>query len=355
MSFNAISSWGPDTISLITADASASKGLLDRLTQQAASGRRAESYGGLTRGEAARALSLRPVLTGQQALRDGIDAAQGRMSVAQTALKGISQIASDFRAKISSLNGLSSGQIDSVAASARDALRQVAGLLDSQHNGVYVFAGDDGANPPVPDPDAIAGGAFATAIANAVAGLSANGSTFTISATLAVAGAGGTSPFSASLTGGAAVAAVVPVGEGRVVPVGVLASANGAVASTGASTTGSYTRDILRALATLGSLSSNQANTPGFGELTNDLYTSLGGAVTALNQDAGVLGDRQSALGQTKSTLSDIGTVLKTQLAGAEEVDMASTLSQLTQAQTQLQSSYKIIASLQQLSLTNYL
>ena len=77
--------------------------------------------------------------------------------------------------------------------------------------------------------------------------------------------------------------------------------------------------------------------------------------MTALNQDAGVLGDRQTALAQTKTTLGDMSTALTTQVSGVEQVDMTATLSQLTQAQTQLQSSYQVIASLQSLSLTRYL
>lgn len=350
-------SWGGDTLGSVIADATATKARLDRLTEQAGSGLVAQTYGGLSRAEASTTLSLGPVLTGQKALQAGIDAVQGRMDVAQTALQGISTIASDFYAKIADLNGIDSNAVDSVAADARDALKQVAGLLDSQSDGSYVFAGDDASNPPVPNPDQIGSSAFASAIAAAVAGLSTNGAAATAASTLAVAGsgAGSVSAFSSALTGGAAGLPVVATGDGQSVTIGVLAVSNGAVASTGSSTTGSYSRDILRALATLGSLSSSQVSSSGFKSLASDTYASLGGAITALNQDAGVLGDRQTALAQTRTTLSDISTSMKIQLSGADQVDMASTLSQLTQAQTQLQSSYQIIASAESLSLTKFL
>ena len=349
--------WGGDTLGLVIADATSTKTRLDRLTEQAGSGLIAQTYGGLSRTQASATLAIGPVLTGQQALQDGIDAVQGRMDVTQTALQGISQVASDFYSRIADLNGLDASAVDSIASDAKDALKQVAGLLDTQSNGIYVFAGDDGSNPPVPDPDQITSSAFATAIGTAVAGLAVNGGATTIANTLAIAGtgAGGTSPFSAALNAGTAALPVVATAEGQSMPVGVLASSNGAVASTGSSTTNSYTRDILRALATLGSMSSSQIGDSGFQALASDTYSSLGGAITALNQDAGVLGDRQTALTATKTTLSDISTSLTTQLSGADQVDMASTLSQLTQAQTQLQSSYQIIASAESLSLTKFL
>ncbi|MBV8914283.1 MAG: hypothetical protein JOZ05_14730, partial [Acetobacteraceae bacterium] len=48
-------------------------------------------------------------------------------------------------------------------------------------------------------------------------------------------------------------------------------------------------------------------------------------------------------------------TALKTQISSAEDVDMASTLSQLTQVQTQMQASYQMIASFSGLSLVKFL
>ena len=93
-------SFGAGSVGLVLADASASKTRLDQLTEQTSSGLIAPSYGGLSRTQAARALSLRPLLTSQQAVRDGIDAVQGRLDVAQTALNSISSIASMFYAKV---------------------------------------------------------------------------------------------------------------------------------------------------------------------------------------------------------------------------------------------------------------
>ena len=68
-----------------------------------------------------------------------------------------------------------------------------------------------------------------------------------------------------------------------------------------------------------------------------------------------MLGDRQSALQARSSQLDDVGTALKGQVSDAQDVDMAETLSRLSQTQTQLQASYQLIATLRGLSLANVL
>ena len=164
-----------------------------------------------------------------------------------------------------------------------------------------MFGGQDSANPPVPSPDSILTSGFYTQINAAVAGLSTNGASATVAATLAIGGsnAAGTSPFSAYMSQPAASisAPVVQTGlaaGGGTVQTGLLASANSVATSAGTSTTGSYMRDLMRALATLGSLSSSQVNDPDFAALVQDTGTSLNGVVSAMATDVGVLGNTQS-------------------------------------------------------------
>ncbi len=344
----------------ILAGAAQARERLDTLTRQAGSGRVADTFGGLAAG-ASTSLALRPDLTRIEGWQANIAAAQGRMDVTRTALDQISGIASDFRARIADLNGLNAGTVDSVAAAARDALRQVAGLLNTRQAGQYVFAGQDGANPPVPQADDILSSGFATQIATAVAGLGTNGAAATIAATMAAAtsNAAGTSPFSPAQSQPAATlrdqAATVSVGEGQHVETSVAASANAEATSTGGSTTGSYMRDILRGLATLGAMDGAQVDTPGFAALAQDVRAGLESAVTALGVDAGLLGNRQTALDDQADRLDATATTLRTRLAGAEDVDMAETLSALSLAQTRLQASYQLLAGLPSLSLVKFL
>ena len=333
---------------------------LSALTQQVSDGYIADTYAGLGNGLRT-ALVTAPAIAQQQAWQSNIAAATGAMQVAQTALAQISSIASTFYAASNNLNGLNPSEVNSVAASARDALVQMAGLLNSTDGANYVFSGQDTTNPPVPNGDAILSSGFYSQIQTAVAGLGVNGGSATVASTLAIAtsNAAGTSPFSAYLSQPASALALLrPVAiaaGGQPVPTSVVASANGDTVSGGASTTGSYTRDIMRALATLGSLRSTQTSDAGFSQVVADTYASLGGAITALNADAGVLGNRQTQMQAESQAAAATVTALQSQLSNAQDVDMATALSRLTQTQTQLQASYQLISDSQSLSLIKYL
>ena len=136
--------------------------------------------------------------------------------------------------------------------------------------------------------------------APAVADLGTNGASATAAATLAIAAsnATGTSPFSAHLSQPATALAspVAETGPDLRVRVGLTASANGVAVSQGTSTTGSHMRDLMRALATVGSLSSTQADDPELAGLVADIRDSLGGAIDAMATDVGALGDIEAEL-----------------------------------------------------------
>ena len=114
-------------------------------------------------------------------------------------------------------------------------------------------------------------------------------------------------------------------------------------------------RDLMRALGTIGSLSSGQVNDSGFAALVADTQTSVTGAITAMSTDVGILGEQQASLTATKTTLSDTATALTGQLTSAQNVDMATTLSNLTLTQTQLQASYQLISASNAMSLVKFL
>jgi flagellar hook-associated protein 3 FlgL len=214
--FGAASDYG--LLGVLVANETTVRQKLDTLTNQVSTGKIAQTYAGL--GSGARvSLDLNPAVAHQEAWSNGIDQAVGQMQVAQTAMTSIQSIASDLYAKLDDLNGLSPTEVDTIAADARDSLRQVAGLLDTKDGDNYVFAGQDSGNPPVPNPDDVLSSGFYTQIAAAVGQLGANGASATAAATLATASsnAAGTSPFSAALSQPAAALSaqrsVVPIGE----------------------------------------------------------------------------------------------------------------------------------------------
>jgi flagellar hook-associated protein 3 FlgL len=362
------SSYG--VMNTLVAQSNTIKQRLDKLTNQASSGLVGNTYAGLGTG-ASTSLDLRPQIAKLQTWQNNVNAATGTISVAQSALGSIESIAANFYSQLNNLEGVSSSEIDSIAANARDALKEVAGLLDTQDGGIYVFAGQDSGNPPVPNSDNILNSGFYTQISTAVSGLAANGAANTAKATFAVAAsnAAGTSPFSTFLSQPyAIVQAALPsmqVGQNHQETTGIPASANGLIPTSppGATTivggpvssTGSYMRDVLRALATIGSLTSSQANVQGFQQLVQDTRISMIGAISALNEDSGVLGNVQSSINATQTQLSDTQTALTTQVSSAEDVDMASTLSQISLVQTQMQASYQLIVGMSGMSLVKFL
>jgi flagellar hook-associated protein 3 FlgL len=334
---------------------------LDALTEQVSTGLVSQSYAGLGSG-ACVALDLSPQLTALQTYQNNIDQATGSMQVTQTAMTQIQQIAATFAGQMPNLNGLNPAEVDSIASQANAALQQVADLLNTQDAGNYVFAGQDSANPPVPSGDAILSSGFYTQIATAVAGLTTNGASATAATTLAIASSNavGDSPFSSYLSNPVASIATTKVqtGDGGTVQTGLLASGNTAAVSSGVATgtsTGSYMRDLMRALATLGSLSSSQVNDPNFAALVQATGTSLTGAVNAMAVDVGVFGNTQANLATTQTQLAATATALSAQLSSVQDVDMASALSKLTSMQAQLQASYRLITGENSLSLLNFL
>jgi flagellar hook-associated protein 3 FlgL len=348
---------------------------LDLLSNQASNGLVGVTYAGLGTG-APISLDLRPQIGNLQTWQNNVDQATGQMSVTQAAMTQVQSIAAHFYAQLANVQGVDASAVDNIAATARDALSQVASLLDTQDGGVYVFAGQDTENPPVPDPNNIANaaahpGGYYDQIRTAVSNLGVVGAMATVQATydVAVSNAAGTSPFSAYMSQPSAVLQaalpIVQIGQNVTRQVGLLASANALIPDTpfGAppipggppASTGAYMRDVMRALATIGSLSGAQASLPGFGDLVQDTRTSLSGAVSAMACDAGVLGDTQSSLATTKTRLSDTEAALTGQVSSVEDVDMAKTLSALTLIQTQMQASYQVIAAVSGLSLAKFL
>ncbi len=328
------------------------KSQLDALTTQAASGYVADSYAGL--GAAAQTpISLRPQINALQAQQSAIDGVTGRLSVTQTALTQINALATSINSQLATLNNVTPSQIDNAALAARSALQQVASLLNTTDGSTYVFGGTDSANPPVPDAAGITSSPFYTLIGAAVTGLAANGAAATTAATLAVASsdAPGTTPFS----GPPGRAPTLDLGAGAPVQVGLLANANTLAVSGGTATTGSFIRDILRSLATVANLSSSQANAPGFVALVQNTGAALSGAIGAMGVEAGALGNIQSSLAAQKTQASDTSTALIAQVSSAEDVDMPKTLSDLSQVQTQLSASYKLISEMDDLSLVKFL
>lgn len=362
MSESSLSPLGPSNYGLLgqlIADNQTIQNRLNTLSEQASSGYIANDFGGLGSG-AAIALALTSETSQNTAIINSLNAASTTLNVTQTVLKQISSIASNFSSQILSASTVNAN-LTVLATSAAAALQQLAGLLNTQNGTNYVFAGTDSSNPPVPNAQNIASSGFATQIAAAVAGLGTNGAAATMASIQAIASsnAAGTSPFSTSLSQGTALLQTVPTGSGESMAIGVLANVNASQPSSAPYSSGSYMRDLMASLATIAAFAQPsvqaQANTPAFQSLLSSVQTLLNGAISGLATDEGVLGVEQNRISSVQSLLSDTNTALQTQISNVEDVNMAATLSNLSATQTQLEASYKLIASTATLSLANYL
>ena len=309
-------------LSRLTQDSGAVKQQLGVALQQEATGKISGEYSGLGTGTRT-SLDLRPSVQHLQTWQNNIDAAATRLNVTQTALTQIGSIASKFYAQTNNINGVGASEVGSIAADAKQALQQVAQLLNTKSGNTYVFAGQDTATPPLTSTDPAVVGAAVLATPPT------------------------TAPFSSTI--GTAVP-TVEVGDGQTVQVGLLANQN-TLAVSAPPTSGSYIRDILAGLATLANLTPGptaQATAAG-------VRAQLGSAVTALSDEQGALGDLQSGLTARQTTLAATQTALTAQVSNAEDVDAAATLTKVQSLQTQLQASYQLIAGVKTLSLATYL
>ncbi len=351
---------GIGPIGRIDAASNALRTRLDVLTRQVSDGRRGPAYGDIAP-QAQRAVDLRAEMARRETWQGTIGRALARTEVTQKALGRLSDIATQFYQESIRIDGTSGVRIAAVAAQARAAMVEVAGLLNERHAGEFIFGGSDSANPPIPDPQGIGSSGMASAIAAAVGGLTAGNAGAVAAATLAAAAsdAPGITPFSTFLSdpaqGLGEARRTVPVSEGERVAYGVSANRNAAATSEG-ETTGSWARDILRGLATLAALDPAQALLgAGFTDLVTTVREGMRSAVDALGEERGSLGATEQRLEATARRHSEVSVVLTGQVAAIEEVDMAATISRLQATQTQLEASYRAIAIVSGLTLTRFI
>lgn len=328
---------------------------LDQLTAQASTGYVATTYAGLdnaTTGSAAGALSIAPQIDSITNTIGNLNVAAGRMGVQQSTITTINQIASKVLSQFQTVSALAPQAMGTSAASARQALVQISSLLNTQDGASYLFGGQNSGTAPVANPNGITSSSFYASIAGAVATLGANGAAAT--ETAVISGALNNSPFNAPIGSSSGLPQVAGA-DGALITTGIAATSNAFVSSTGSNSTGSYMGDIMTSLAAIGSLTASQIGAPGFSNFAATTANTLTSALSSMAQDAGVLGNNQALLSTQVTNLQQTSTALSTQLANFDQVNMTSTLSNLSATQTQLQASYQLIAAMKTMSLTQYI
>lgn len=334
------------------------------LQQQTATGKLATSYAELGP-MSGQVVDLTSATKRLDTYGQAITTAQGRAAVMQDALTQLNAVASKMAASALTLSSSSAaGSVDSVAQEAKQALAQVASLLNTKNGSEYVFSGADTANPPVPSPDAVTGSGLYTKIGAQVAALATTPTSPAIATvianTVAIAKdpSAGTTIFSGYLTGAGANAppGSIQVSDSERVSLDLPANRDArATSDPSINGTGSAINDVLRSLTVMANSTGAMASNPDFRALIKDASSTLTSAATTLTAEAGQIGLTQNTLTTVAASHASLKSALTTQLAGFTEVDMASTISKLQAVGTQLQASYNVLSIARGLNLASYL
>ncbi len=340
------------------------KARFDRLNIQSSTGRVGDTFGDLGSG-ARLSADLRADMTRRQGHVRAIDAADARIETMQGILGRIGTIAQELSAKALATETMGANSIGAVAEQARQGLQEIAGLLNTQVGGVYIFGGSDTANPPVPSGQDILSSGWFLQIGASVGTLAVGTGAGVLSATLAIAAsdAAGTTPFSPFLStlspaGGLNEARLgLPDSDGTRIAYGVRANSNAAAISPATPpTTGSYTRDIMRGLAVLASLDAAAASIrPDFTQVVGEIAQSLAAAAKTAGEEQAALGVVQQRLAASKETHTSMIAAFTRQVSAVEDAPMEETLSRLQQVRTQLESNYQLIAGMRDYTLARFL
>lgn len=351
---------GTGTLTRLTRDTAALREQMQVLTRQSSDGKRATVYGDLAP-DTRRAIDLKADAGRREAYSAAATRTLARTQATQGSLDQLTDIAKSFMQEAFAINGTEPARISSVATAARNALAQVASLLNEQQAGEYIFGGSDSANPPIPDPDQIANTAMVSDIVASVQTLTTTNAATIMADTLTAAQstASGYTPFSDYLEdpalGGAEVPRSIVASDGETIRYGVFANRNTYAISTG-ETTGAWSRDILRGLAMLSALDPAMVQQgQGFDDLMSGIRTVFASATDALAVESGTLGTAEARITKAKDSHADMITSLQSQLGTIEDADLATTIAALQDVQTRLQASYKAIATVGQLNLVDFL
>jgi flagellar hook-associated protein 3 FlgL len=341
----------------LVANSEATQAEVDRLTEQSSSGNLAQTYGGLG-GAAPVSLDLRPQMTEIKAWQQNIATANTQLDTTQSVLGQLHGIATSFSSSALGAAMESTADATALAAQASSALQQVVGLLNTQSNGQYCFAGTYSDSPPISTHFV---DLFSQFSAPEVAALGTGTGEATVMNNLMIRGALTDYAYPGSNFNGTPPGLTTPVGQGRNVPTAFVAGIDSFAQQTSffvdptSDSIGSYVRDLITGLVGLAGLSNTTANESALQAYGADISKLLTGAATAMATDEAGFGQIQSELTAQGSSLSDTLTSLTRQVSGVEDADIAATATALSSAQTQLQASYKLIADMPDLSLVKYL
>lgn len=387
-----------------------------RTQVQISTGKKTDVYSGL-RTEARTSISLNNTKASVDTYQQSIAMTKARMETMQAVLDRISDIAVEVRNTALQVQGAEATATGSASAAlkslAENRLKEITTLLNTEVDGRHLFAGYRVAASPMIAPGAVGSvgtpldtvATTAPALANsaaagqtryvdiagarntASAGVAATGTVIPLSAvpagvqvgqqvrfaghatvyTVAAVGAG-------NVTLGAGLTAGIAVGEGvsfigtvdENAPAfyyqGDLGAAqvsaridDGFDLEYGIRGDNSSFATIMGSLYALATSDLTIADDAGYRELARLAMNDLDQGFDELQEQIGILGVRQNTIEQTETRHTNFLLILANQIVNVEDVDPADAMTRLTLLETNLQTSFQLIAGTRDLSLVNYL
>lgn len=332
---------------------------LNRLQGQVASGKKSATYSGL-REDARLSLSLRQSRMTTETFLQANVINKTRMEQTQLVFERIKDIANEVR--LAAFPAMSQANLSAeqgnaaLKAQASAALQEVLQLLNTQTDGFHLFAGRRTDVPPMVDPGAITVPGTPLANVQAVAAVSP----------LANSSASGDTVYDNIVLhlDGTAVGAVAGASPVRYYAGEYSASAESLIATRidtnteivyGITGRDNAVNSVLQSLYALSVADLTPATDYGFRQLAGRAAEDLQIGFDGLIEEIGELGVKMTQMRELSKRQEDFIVTLDVQLGSVEDVDMAVAVSRLTFTQTTLEASYRMMASMRSLSLTNFL
>ena len=331
---------------------------LHTLTAEASSGLKSNPAGAMGN-DAALLYRLQMQADQQNVLQTTATNAGNQLDAAQTALTAIASAAQTIaNASISTTGSTPEGET-AVASQASSTMSQVLDLLNTQYDGNALFAGDASSSPPMQSTDA-PGGPLAAVNAVLSAAVNANGGQPLSSANVQalLTGPNGLSSIFNNSNSNPALnynsAFYTAPDDGK--PTQVLIGLNQTLSYNvkGNQPTFTHLMQGLSMLTMLGA-PSTQLDSTAKSAILAQAGTLIGQAQNELITQQGQLGAVQAQLQQVATAQQTAASNTTQQIATFESADEATTATQLSALQAQLQASYQVTADLSQLTLSHYL
>jgi flagellar hook-associated protein 3 FlgL len=315
------------------------QGNLDNVSRQNSTGKISGDISGLAPNGVTQAISDRNDVNLVNAYTSNLNTAQTRFTTTDTALTSITDTARDLLSTLQSQLQDTTPEATILSNSATNALNTVTSRLNVQADGRYVFSGQ---NFDVPSYGTTT--TLLTNIGAAVAAGMADPTTTTANniGTTTQAMSGAALGVSTGAINGGTVS--IKVDDNQSLTTSMTANNTGFA-------------DIMRGMAIVANLP--QPTTPA--EQAN-YWSMINGAISLLQTGATAVDNDQATLGNTAKQATDLltqhtdtQTNLQTYISNAEDTDAASVATKFAALQTQMQTSYSLIASMKDMSLVKYL